>query len=268
MKKYLLILLVFLVSGCVNNSNRMNYEDGSIIYFDVTTGKSCTNYHEDNSKSGYNGISDKKTTENQNGCLKFYAFNDNGENTLNLLLDHNTSDDIIWTSGSNNMGPKEVITQLANDTNAWQGTESPNNYEGIGGSNLKYTVDYTSKTARLITAEEIAKITDNTSWTPNSSKGYYLDTKTNDASNTCKKGNTTKCKYSWLYDRTSTFCEDYGCLNNSDGFTWGYWTATASSRNYSIGWSVDKTGNLDFHYVDFNLIGVRPVIEVLKSKLN
>ena len=43
-------------------------EYGEIVYYDVLTGKTCTNYHEDNSLTGYNGING---TGNQNSCLKF-----------------------------------------------------------------------------------------------------------------------------------------------------------------------------------------------------
>ena len=94
------------LEGCkVNESSKeytygvdKSYDNGQIVYFDVTTGKKCTNYHEDNSITEYNGIYEGDnstiTTENQNGCLKFYAFNDEYGDKINLILDHNTTIDL------------------------------------------------------------------------------------------------------------------------------------------------------------------------------
>ena len=77
-------------------TNYKTYQDGTVVYYDVLNGIPCTNYHVDNSITGYNGIytGDNKiaTTDNQNSCLKFYTFNDDeGDTILNLLLDHNTT---------------------------------------------------------------------------------------------------------------------------------------------------------------------------------
>ena len=72
--------------------NYDKYEDGTVVYYDVLNGRFCNNYHEDNSLTNYNGTEERKTTNNQNSCLKFYAFNyDEGDTVLNLLLDHNTT---------------------------------------------------------------------------------------------------------------------------------------------------------------------------------
>ena len=91
---------------------KQRYIDGEIVYIDITTGKSCTNYHEDNSKAGYNGLNG---TGKQTSCLKFYAFLDDGGKNINLLLDHNTTDGLAWTASNiytNANGPKDVIEQL------------------------------------------------------------------------------------------------------------------------------------------------------------
>ena len=208
--------------------------------------------------------------------MKFYAFNDDGSETLNLLLDHNTTARIKWSSsGSTVSGPKEVIEQLKIDTDAWVGTITPENYSivqsGQGGE-VQYTVDYSSYKARLITSGEIAQITGNTTFDEKKSSGMiYFDTNTDTASDTCKSGNTSGCKYGWLYDRTSESCTDHGCLNNSDQSFMGYWTISPSSSSqaylvfypgilhnlFGVGGSEGSTS-----------AGVRPVITVLKSQLN
>ena len=74
------------------------------------------------------------------------------------------------------------------------------------------------------------------------------------------------------YDRTSYKCTTYGCLNNSNTSTDGYWTSSANAITTNGAWrvyyngyvctsAVDHTGGYASNY------GIRPVIEVSKSKL-
>ena len=250
------------------------YANGSVVYYDVLNGTTCTNYHIDNSKTGYNGTTDKKTTDNQNSCLKFYAFNDDvGDTTVNLLLDHNTTAQVYWTESgnqSNASGPIEVINHLKTDTNSWVGTITPTNYTVSQTTGGNYTIDYSDYKARLITANEIAEITGNTTFNESTTtiSGYfYFDTNTSSQSDTCKNGNTTGCSYGWLYDRTSTSCTGYGCSNNSDAETYGYWTSTSASSSSYDAWRVYYIGTLSNDIVNFSYDGVRPVITLYKSNL-
>ncbi len=255
--------------GKIEDANNKTYANGEVVYFDVTTGKSCDNYNEENSKTGYNGING---TENQNGCMKFYAFNDDGSDTLNLLLDHNTTALIAWNSSrSNASGPsEEFLNKLNEDTKDWIGTEVPTNYsiDQTGQtSKAKYTIDYSSYKARLITAQEVAQITGNTTFDEKTSGStFYFDTNTDTASPTCKSGNTSGCKYGWLYDRTHISCEKWGCLNNSDVETSGYWTISPRASYSNYAWNVSYAGLLG-GFVGRDVYGVRPVITVSKSNL-
>ena len=245
------------------------YTNGEVVYFNVTTGEKCSSsdYTETQSNTGV-----------KEGCMKFYAFNDDGKDTVNLILDHNTTVTVAWNNTYKNdsgsiisaKGPKELLDQLKTDTSSWKGTETPSNYtldQTWQTSNAKYTIDYSSYKARLITAGEIAQITGNTTWNEkNTSSIYYFDSKTTTRSDTCKAGDTSGCKYGWLYDRTDTSCTTYGCLNNSDVSTLGYWTASSRAGSSSFAWYV-KQGYVGFDVVHYWSSGVRPVIEVLKSKL-
>ena len=254
------------------------YVDGTGIYYDVKKGKACSNYHEDNSLTGYNGIYEGEnstaTTENQNSCLKFYAFLYNeGDTEVNLLLDHNTTGKTYWTdssTSSNANGPITVLSELKTATDSWAGTKTPANYTVIQEGYGNYTIDYSDYKARLITADEIAQITGNTSFdesTTSYSSWFYFDTNSQTSKDTCKNGDTTGCDYGWLYDRTYTSCKTYGCLNNADSGL-GYWTST-SAFGYSYGaWGVYFGGLLGYYFVDFDdYLSVRPVITVLKSNL-
>ena len=233
------------------------YENGAVVYFDVTTGKSCDTYTETQSNTGVNS-----------GCMKFYAFNDDGSDKVNLILDHNTTATIAWnSSGSNVNGPsEEFLNKLNEDTKDWIGTEVPTNYsiDQTGQtSKAKYTIDYSSYKARVITAQEVAQITGNTTWDEKTSGSeFYFDTNT-------KEKSTTGFKYGWLYDRTSQNCTDRGCLNNSDVATVGYWTISPLASTSGSAWLVYYGGTLVGNSIaDGFSYGVRPVIAVLKSKLN
>ena len=248
----------------VNNEDCLkSYNNGEVVYFNVDKGMKCNNYTETQSNTGVNS-----------GCMKFYAFNDVGGSNVNLLLDHNTTATVSWnTNGSNASGPKEVLEQLKTDTSSWVGTITPENYsiDQTGQeSKAKYTIDYSSYKARLITAQEIAQITGNTTWNEKTaSNSYYFDSKSTTESDTCKEGNTTGCKYGWLYDRTQTNCTIWGCLNNSDQTTYGYWTSTPNASDYNYAWSVFNDGSLfNEHVGNDGPAGVRPVITVSKSKLS
>ena len=134
--------------------------------------------------------------------MKFHAFNDDGSDTINLLLDHNTTSSVAWASSSvyeNKNGPIDILSQLKTDTNAWVGTETPENYsiaQSDQDSGAKYTIDYSNYKARLITASEVARITKNTTWNEATSTNFfYFDTNTETESTTCKNGDISGCQY-------------------------------------------------------------------------
>ena len=251
----------------------VTYKNGQEVYFNVTTGEKCSSSDYTETQSNYDVTK---------GCMKFYAFNDDGGETINLILDHGMSVLIEWVSGENNPntstvnGPREILDRLKSYTSSWKGTETPTNYtmDQTGQpSNAKYTIDYSGYKARLITAQEIAQITGNTSWdekTATTTDKYYFDSKTSTQSDTCKSGNTTGCSYGWLYDRASYDCTTYGCLNNSNNpmEEYGYWTASSVSNSSRLVWFVESTGVVGNEACTDTIGTLRPVIEVLKSKLS
>ena len=254
------------------------YDNGAVVYFDVTTGKTCNNYTEKNSNTNYNGING---TGNQNGCLKFYAFNDYGDSKVNLLLDHNVVAITAFREGDggtdNLIGPSNIfLKSLKVKTDTWKGTETPTNYSiDLGEGKAQYQIDYNDYKARIITAHEVAQITGNTEFDELTAiTGFCLDSNNVTSSNTCYYNESmgisdiSGCKYGWLYDRTKPNCTKYGCLNNSDIETYGYWTISPSSdiiRTYLVEYKSCLTAGL----VDqaHGVAGIRPVIEVLKSNL-
>ena len=252
-----------------SDTTSSTYANGEVVYFNVTTGEKCSSsdYTETQSNTGV-----------KEGCMKFYAFNDDGQETVNLILDHNTTNVYGWSPIDDIAnGPSRVLEILNRDTGSWKGTITPTNYtmDQIGQtSNAKYTIDYSGYKARLITAQEVAVITGNTTWdekVATNTDYYYFDSKTKSASDTCKSGDTSGCQYGWLYDRTTTGCTTYGCLNDADSSMRGsgYWTASSCANQTEYAWSVKYDARISINSINNTYFGcgVRPVIEVLRSKL-
>ena len=212
-------------------STTKSFKNGTAVYYNPETGKKCDDYTEANS-----------TKETKNGCMKWYVFNDKeGNATVNVILDHNTTANVAWNSTGNNSEMKEVKIKLEEDTKDWKNT------------------------ARLITANEVAKITGYTSWGTNIT-GYpwfCFDTNQQDDTNDCAKAQG-KSKYAWLFDYTKE-CTSYGC-NVSDSSTWGYWTSTQYVNSIHV-WFVARNGRLDVNSASSTGHGVRPVITISKSNI-
>ena len=284
------------------------YKSGDVVYFDVASGFTCTedeykkssgtyetiaffmndNVKETvtdygNSKSGYNGIDNKDA--NQNSCLKFYVVGSTNDRVA-LILDHNTSDKVEWSSKANyKSGPVTALNVLKNDTKDWKGVLNPTNYtykrekdscyvhsdEEIDVPQacdaINYAIDYTGYNARLITSEEVAKIV-NISTELGKTKIVALN-------QSSISTDELKTKVGWLYDRV-LISEGYELVIPNKpitdfSLTGGYWTATASSWFYNEELNPDaisvRPALLKSSGINDREIGVRPVIELAKDKL-
>ena len=249
-------ILLFGITGCGdkqqdsikenNKAENVSYKVGDAIYFNPETGKTCTE--------------DKVESSNiKNGCMKWYVISQSSDK-IDLILDHNTTgrvfldndlNDILekGTTGTAEDGLTILNKYLEEDTNTWK-------------DNLN---------VRFIEANEIAKITNNTSFDQNqkaesvTGNWFYFDSNTKDQT----ADNINKSKYAWLFDNTED-CLDYGC--NVDGAGWnGYWTSskeigTGTAPSQSL-WYVSNTGALNRETIYNHFIGIRPVISVSKSIL-
>ena len=211
-------------------STTKSFKNGTAVYYNPVSREKCTGYTEANSTTGKNS-----------GCMKWYVFNDKeGNATVNVILDHNTTANVAYNSTGNNIEMKEVKKALENDTGTWENT------------------------ARLITANEIAKITGNTGW--DASKTGQDDWFYFDSNNQTQKADASnKSKYAWLFDYTYN-CTSCGC-NKADSSTHGYWTSTRKIDVSAAAWRVTSDGDLDSSYVGYAGSGIRPVITISKSNI-
>ena len=198
------------------------------------------------------------TTETKTGCMKWYIFNDDGNN-YTMILDHNTTARIRWNDDNKNVSYEE--------------------------SNLYSVVNDLKKTSgwkvnpRLITAEEVNTITGKTGFDlMNSNSWYWLDTQNQ---NQGTFSNVSRSKYDWLYNnqyKCKTDNTDFGCKiedNNTytgygtagNGNTWAYWTSTLTGMadSGSNVWYVGRNGALYYNSAQFTGNGIRPVITISKS---
>lgn len=177
--------------------------------------------------------------------MKWYTFGgNNNSDYINLLLDHNTTYHVAYNS-KNISTINEAKTALDKDTSLWQ-------------KDLK---------VRLITADEIAKITGNknfNSLTSGYKDWFYLDTNT--TSYDPNRGEGTS-KYYFLFDYLSD-CTEFGC-KVSDSKTYGYWVQTKVKDKSSSIWYISINGTLsDLTVTNDSDCGIRPVITVKKERIN
>ena len=136
---------------------------------------------------------------------------------------------------------KEVKEALTTDTEKWN----------------------SSLNARLITADEIATITENKNFNSSTTTidaWFYLDS--NNQTQTATSQGASK--YAWLFDYTKG-CTNGGC-NIEDSSTLGYWTSTPVLGNNNYVWLIDRFGTLHGTNVSYSdRLGVRPVITISKD---
>lgn len=246
------------------------FSNGQVVYFDVKNGEKCTNYTSENSKDGYNGIDN--ATSNQNSCLKFYAFLDNGGYNVNLILDHNIGTETPNKKNSNQMGPTIALDTLSRLTSSWKGTSSLRNYtynSSAGSSSIvsydaiEYELNYSSMKARFITANEVAKLGNVKNFSETTYDGYLKNVPLN------VKGistSETTNELGWLFDNLSK------STKKSD-----YYTSSAVHDSYASYWivSVYYGGSLTYGPSKISAAtlgdcyyGIRPVIEVKRNKIS
>ena len=213
-------------------STTKSFKNGTAVYYNPETENKCSKEEA------------KSTTGTKSGCMKWYVFNDKeGNATVNVILDHNTTAGVEYNSTGNNSEMKEVKKALENDTKDWKNT------------------------ARLITANEVAKITGHPTFdASNTGQSWFcLDTNKPDTTNWCSKAQGTS-EYAWLFDYTDG-CTSYGC-NKADSSNPGYLTSTPSKDDSTSAWRVDRLGDLVSLDVADPGYGVRPVITISKSNIS
>jgi len=247
------------------------------VYFNPISGQlNCSDYHSDNSKSGFNGIitgdNSTKTTNNQTSCLKWYKYSINKDGTVNMILDHNTVNGVYWNNdgtteygiGSNTYGPVNLMQYLT--LSEWNGvptrTDKYTAYAKQSDETLTeqftdiegHSLSYSGKKARLIIAQEVADIVGKT-WDERESSDF--------SGGLCfyNDGPIWNCsndeQYAWL---TENLDDDGGNM---------YWSSSPKINNEWNGNAWRISVNSIYAYMDevgvystYIFAGVRPVISI------
>ncbi len=230
---------IIVINKGYDNSIVKNYPNGTIVMFNPVTGQKCNDYVVSNSATGI-----------KEGCLKWYAFDSNNGSFVKLILDHNTTAAVRWYATMNNTyGPITVTDKLNEDISSWN-------------SSIK-------DSTRLITALEIASMVGNNTFTGNVNDApFYFET--GGTCTNCSSMGKSNAKYAWLFDRTGTTCETFGCHNNAESNPpRGYWTSTPTSGDTTLAWFVNHYGQVNANATvnASNIYGVRPVIVISKAIL-
>ena len=232
-----------------SGNSRKRFADGEIVYYNPVTDQVCTNYTSSNSATGY--VS--------NGCMRWFAYGDDGRSTtVKLLLDHNTTATQRWYSTSTNgnvaLENSEVYPQLTalKTSSGW--AQIP---DLIDANDIVDIVGYKT-------------INNTDTWdSSNASNYFYFETGQTSYKNFYNQSNYYS-PYWWLYDRLNG-CSSYGCqTNDSTSNMYGYWTKTTvgTAGSGSLVWIVDFYGYLSYDYANNSGRGVRPVVTVSKSKFS
>ena len=214
------------------------YSNGTAIYYNPQTNSIC------------NESESVSTTGTKTGCMKWYTFNDNEDSsTVNMILDHNTSSMITWDNYGENLSYEDSklspVIQDLKTTSGWK------------------------VNPRIISAEEVAKITNNDKFTGSTlGESFYLDSNSQTQTATSQGAS----KYAWLFDYTNS-CSSYGCnVEDNNRYTYdiytsnifGYWTSSSVSGSTYV-WIINSNGSLGCMEKNKVSIGIRPVITIEKT---
>ena len=90
-------------------STTKSFKNGTAVYYNPVSGEKCKSSE---------AVS---TTGTKSGCMKWYVFNDKeGNATVNVILDHNTTAGVVYNSTGSNSEMKEVADALKKDTSTWK----------------------------------------------------------------------------------------------------------------------------------------------------
>lgn len=238
------------VTIATENIMPIEFVDGEVVYFNPVTGRTCSDYNISNSE-----------VEVKTGCMKWYAFNDSKKNSkVNLLLDHNTTEMISWSSIEDvSNGPDVLLAKLATDTALWSDTLVRN--DTYRDRHNAYSINYSGYKARLLSLEDVAEIInyditifpDDTFVPLNGAKDPTTY-------------NVGENPYAWLFS-LNFYAKNYGGYD-IDYYTGdAYWLSSIPSTSaIDSSLLIDSSPEIQCYYqTDPDYAGIRPVITVDKN---
>ena len=240
--------LVITTENCDNPPTP--FTSGMPVYFNPETGTKCKEA-EAIVMPGSN-----------NGCLKWYTLEKTG-NDVDIILAHNISENVVWSSDVYSNVPVEAQEQLEIDTQTWKSTLNPR----LPDANM---------IARVVGADTALNWKhDEVTW----GDWFYFEGAVNGTWNMYVSGQGTS-SYAWLFDYLYG-CTSYGCNHNGNiagtpgspssggwsvsGSGYGYWTNNPVNYDASVvnlAWYIERDGGMSRISRNIAGAGIRPVITV------
>ena len=242
---------------------------GGTIYYDSAWIKAHPVYYNPVTNTTCNSSDASSALGTSTGCMKWYAYSET-YGKVNLLLDHNISDYQSWESNSetvNSTAPDNLLDVINTKTAGWSDKlarrDSYSATWTYNNNERSLFIDYSGLKARLISAEEVAYVIENDSWTRESSKSFFGSGTDTVYFNQTEDQKLKQQRNSWLFENTDD-CANEGCDHEQTGVL-AYWTSTPKTNTTNEVWCICNGGCLDTSASNANSIGLRPVISVPKS---
>ncbi|MGM9849414.1 MAG: prepilin-type N-terminal cleavage/methylation domain-containing protein [Bacilli bacterium] len=241
---------------------------GDTTYYDTSWIKSHPIYYNPVTNAQCNSSASNSAFGTSSGCMKWYAYSEtNGR--VNMLLDHNITNE-EWNTSNNQSEPSALLSALDESTSDWSNRlVRHDSYKAdwtFGGNNYSYSIDYSGKKARLLSAEEVAAVTENSLWAKDGDTYYFGSMASGDEAGYYYQNASQQSRqesFSWLFNNMHE-CDSYGCDNAQEDVV-AYWTSTPKTDTENEVWCVCNGGCLDTDLSNVSYIGIRPVISVSKS---
>ena len=213
------------------------YHSGTVFYYNVTTGKACTE------NEALNNLSSRHTPVGvKSGCMKFYSLADSEySDTISLILDHPIEyNGVEWNDSYKHLDwgneivykrslffePTTLLNQIASDIEGWQGLEEIDNYTTdarqyssncVTCSDFHYRLtipykDYGIK-ARLVTAAEMDEAIHTSKHSKEYTNFFYSDNKDKSLAYRGGSGHLGSVEYcEYEYKPYDPNCNPYGTV--------------------------------------------------------
>lgn len=240
------------------------------VFYDPSWVKSNPIYYNPVDNSKCNSSASSSVLGTISGCMKWYAYSES-DGRINMLLDHSIINYGEWGS-TNQSTPSYLLSIIDDKTATWSDeiirNDSYSANWNYNGTDYSLLIDYSGKKARLLSAEEVAIIADNFSWSNNGNSYYFGSMAFGETDGYLYQNHDEQLRQervSWLFDNMHE-CSYFGC-ENSESDVYAYWTSTPKTNTSNEVWGVCYAGCVDSTDANVNYIGLRPVISVSKSTI-
>ena len=266
------------------------YDMGDVVNYDpvndtkCTTGENCLRWRV---------ITSNDTTTNKTVSLQL---DHNIVNKMAWVTSEDYNDASNYGSNGNvNKGPITILKRLETETANWSDSlklnytydtsAAENNYGVLSCSNGVCTIKNETVTnslkARIITGEEMRDLTvkagagsgtNAANWNIAGSRSYswYNFSKRDRIIGTQSASNNGDTSLYWLLENTIVNTNSGATSGSANGYSdnEGYWMLTPGADYTYYAWFVSYNGNIYSETVrTYNSYGIRPVIDILKTKL-